>query len=178
MQRNISMKAFATVLMLALAANWMPTEAYAANQLLVSGRIFQEGKKSERATLTIYNGNEVYRTVTTPKSGKYTIKLPFGFYFTMEVKKEGYITKRLVFDTRIDARIDLLDDYVCDVDLLNLEWFGGMDIGNLDFPMAIIVYQGNGSFDYTEDYAIFMREEYETTLTKAIISTSAQLSHR
>lgn len=163
--------------MLALAASWMPTEAHAADQLLVLGRILQEGKKSEGATVTIYNGNVVYRTITTPKSGKYTIKLPLGFYFTMEVKNEEYITKCLVFGTRIDAQIDLLDDYVCDVDLLDLEWFGGMDIGNLDFPMAIIVYQGNGSFDYIEDYAIFMREEYETTLTKAMNSTSAQLSH-
>lgn len=178
MQRNIDMKAFATVLMLALAASWMPTEAHASDQLLVFGRILQEGKKSEGATAIIYNGNAVYRTVTTTKSGKYAIKLPFGFYFTMEVKKEGYITKRVVFDTRIDAQIDLLDDYVCDVDLLDLEWFGGMDIGNLDFPMAIIVYQGNGSFDYTEDYAIFMREEYETALTKAMNSTTAQPSHR
>ncbi len=164
--------------MLALAASWMPTEAHAADQLLVLGRILQEGKKSEGATVTTNNGNEVYRTITTPKSGKYTIKLPLGFYFTMEVKKEGDITKCLLFDTRIDAQIALLDDYVCDVDLLDLEWFGGMDIGNLDFPMAIIVYQGNGSFDYIEDYAIFMREEYETTLTKAMNSTSDQLSHR
>ena len=106
--------------MLALAASWMPTEAHALDQLLVFGRILQEGKKSEGATVIIYNGNAVYRTVTTTKSGKYAIKLPFGFYFTMEVKKEGYITKRVVFDTRIDAQIDLLDDYVCDVDLLDL----------------------------------------------------------
>ena len=172
------MKAFATALLLALAASWMPTEAHAADQLLVLGRILQEGKKSEGATVTIYNGNEVYRTITTPKSGKYAIKLPLGFYFTMEIKKDGYLTKRLVFDTRTEQRIDMLDDFICDVDLLNLEWFGGMDIGNLDFPMAIIVYQGDGFFDFTEEYATAMRQEYEATLSKAMNSSSAQLSRR
>ena len=172
------MKAFSTALLLALTVSWIPIEAQTDNHLLVRGRIFQEGKKSEAATVTVYNSNEVYRTITTPKNGAYTVALPLGFYFTMEVKKNGFLPIYLVFDTRTDAQINLLEGYICDVDLLDLDWFGGADMGNLDFPMAIIVYQGDGYFDYTEEYAMAMYEEYEATLTNALNSTSAQLSCR
>jgi hypothetical protein len=172
------MKALASVLFLALFASWTPSEAFAADQLLVLGRILEEGKKSEGATVTIYNGNEVYRTVTTPKNGKYAVKLPLGFYFTLEVSKEGFVTKRIVFDTRTHAPVAEIDDYICDVDLVSNEWFGTIDIGSLDFPMALISYAGDGMFDFSGEYEEHMRQTYEALLTRAMNSTSAQLSRR
>lgn len=154
--------------------------AQGADQLIVTGRILEEGKRSETATVTVYNGNDVYRTFETANNGKYGINLPLGFYFTLEVRKSGFVTKRLVFDTRVEKEIRHLDDFVCDVDLIASSWFGSQDIGILDFPMAFITYQGQGQgqFDFEIEYAEGMRAEYESLITQAVHSPTNHIARR
>ena len=149
-----------------------------AEQLIVTGRILEEGKRSEGATVTVYNGNDIYRTFETSKNGKYGINLPLGFYFTLEVTKGDFVTKRLVFDTRTEKDIRHLDNFVCDVDLIAASWFGNQDIGVLDFPMAFITYQGQGQFDFETEYATAMVGEYELLITQAMNSSTTRIARR
>lgn len=142
--------------------------AFAQNkELIVSGRVIQEGHRCEFASINVYSGNELYRSFETNKQGRYGLNLPFGHYFTLEFSKDGFKTKRIAFDTRDVKSKGAVEPFECDVELYAYERFKDLDTSTLDFPMAIVIYRGKGRFDYDEKYYKMMQKAYEQLMAQA-----------
>lgn len=136
--------------------------------LPVVGFVTQEGKKCGDAQVSIYEGNNLVNRFFTPKNGKFQLLMHLDKYYTLEVSKQGYIQKRIAFNTKmLDTRV-ALPVYELDLDLTPTYVMGGQDMGDLDFPMALVSYHSkNKKFQHNEEYTSHMRTTYDSILKMA-----------
>lgn len=136
--------------------------------LPVVGSVTEEGKRCQDATVTLYEGNDVINSFKTPRNGRFQLLLHTGKYYTLEVIKEGYVQKRISIDTEMGNRRISVPVYECDLDIIPTSLFKDMDIGDLDFPMAIVTFDPKTrEFTHSELYTSSMRTTYEELLKEA-----------
>lgn len=132
------------------------------------GSITEEGKRCADATIILYEGNKVINTFKTPRNGRFQLLLHTDKYYTLEVTKLGYVQKRMAIDTDMGNHRITVPVYECDLDIIPNHLFRGIDIGNLDFPMAIIRFDPKTrEFTHNEIYTSTMRTTYEGLLKEA-----------
>ena len=54
-----------------------------------------------RATINLYEGSNLIKTVNSGSDGTFSFKLDMNKQYTIEVTREGFISKRIVFNTRM-----------------------------------------------------------------------------
>jgi hypothetical protein len=68
--------------------------------------------------------------------------------------------------------------YECDLDVVPKALFTGIDIEDLDFPMAIVKYlEDTRAFGHNEQYTSYMRSTYEELLVKGLTRNGIALNH-
>jgi hypothetical protein len=145
--------------------------------LPIVGAITEEGKRCADAVVTVYEGNTVVNTFTTPKNGRFQMLLHLNKFYTLEVSKPGYVAKRISINTNLGQRKAELPVYECDLDIIPETLFGDLDIGKLDFPMAIVTYNPKSkSFSHNETYTSAMRQTYENLLVEAFTPNETAMS--
>lgn len=108
--------------------------------------------------ITLYQNNDVIYSEKLEK-GKTVVKVPLNKYCTMEVAKEGFKEKRVVFDTRYHSFKDYVPVYLFDLELVNLEEVEDTDYGDMDFPVAIVSFSEDcHCLKYNEDYSRYIWE--------------------
>jgi hypothetical protein len=136
--------------------------------LPIVGSITEEGKRCAEATITLYEGNEVINTFKTPRNGRFQLLLHTDKYYTLEVTKQGYVQKRIAINTDMGNRRISVPVYACDLDIIPDNLFRGIDIGDLDFPKAIVSFEPKTrEFTHNEIYTSSMRTIYEGLLKEA-----------
>lgn len=136
--------------------------------LAIVGSVTEEGKHCAEATITLYEDNEVINTFKTPRNGRFQLLLHTDKYYTLEVTKQGYVQKRISIDTNMGNRQISVPVYECDLDIIPDNLFRGIDIGDLDFPMAIVSFKPKThDFAHNEIYTSTMRTTYEGLLKEA-----------
>lgn len=144
--------------------------------LPVIGAITEDGKRCENAQITVYESNQVVNSFKTPRNGSFQLLLMPGKYYTLDVTKDGYVAKRISFDTEMNDKTNSVPVYECDLDLVPQVLFQGMDIGMLDFPMAIVEFDARSrSFTHNEKYTTHMRKTYEQLIIEGYVINSTAM---
>ncbi|MEM7291745.1 MAG: hypothetical protein AAF412_15480 [Pseudomonadota bacterium] len=147
--------------------------------LPVVGLVTQEGKRCKDALINVYDGNKLVNQFQTEKNGRFQLLLHTDKYYTIEVIKDNYVTKRVAFDTDMGNRRIDIPVYECDLDIVPQALFAGIDIDDLDFPMAIVSYdQGSRTFGHNEVYTSQMRTTYEELLMEGFSRNGVALNER
>ena len=79
-----------------------PLEVKAQWKLDVKGTVKNEDtkKRFEGVTITIKRNGAVWKTVTTPPTGEFTLELPPDAVYLVEFSKPGFTAKRIEFSTK------------------------------------------------------------------------------
>lgn len=113
-------------------------------QIEFKGYIVNEkGKKLNNVEITLYEYNSIVHSDFITK--KFAYSLVVNRYYTIELSKEGYHTKRIVVSTL--ASVYYAEPFECDIELVKKS--DELDDSMSDFPVAIIEYkQYQGGFHY------------------------------
>ena len=98
----------------------------------------KEGKMIDSALITIYSGAIPYSELWTNKKGKCTFKLPLDKAFTIQVSKEGYVTKFFEVNTKVPP--DKKAAFVFSFDIDIFEQVKNLDVSALQKPIAKVAY--------------------------------------
>lgn len=116
------------------------------------GRIFLENAKGNGVVVRLYDNNTLISTYKTDKKGKFTIGAPSAKHYTLEFEKNGFVTKRVIINTKkVYLSKGNIDDFDFNVHLIKQE--EDIDYSILDFPIALIEYNKSiKGFDYNKKY--------------------------
>jgi len=149
--------------------------------LPVGGRVLDGRTKVEGATIRLYKENDLLETYQTEKNGKFKMELDLGAYYTLEVEKDGFITKRIGINTisSVDyKRMDYLP-YGVDIFITSEVAYTGVNIDVLDFPFAIVSYDHQDRmFVHDENYTKDMMLDNEHLLETALNLGSQEKGRR
>ncbi|HEY9083939.1 MAG TPA: hypothetical protein VIN73_11440 [Vicingaceae bacterium] len=103
----------------------------------------EKGKKLNNVEIKLYEDNSLIHSDFF--TNKFAFNLWVNRYYTIELSKEGYFTKRIVFSTL--ASVYYADPFECDIELIKKS--DDIDDSDFDFPVAIVEYkQYQGGFHY------------------------------
>lgn len=121
--------------------------------LPVSGRVMEADKKLEGCKVIIFKGNEVLGEQVTDRSGRFGMDLGLQEEYAIEFRKEGFLPKRVLVDTRGNLPKDLVDIAPIEMamTMLPASKYDGADTDELDFPFAIIRYD-RGAKAFVQDH--------------------------
>ena len=127
--------------------------------LPVFGRIIDGEHKLEGCEVITYRENEAIGHTTTERSGRFDMELELGHQYTIEFRKEGFLDKRVVVDTRTSTPPAKLSygPLTVNVSMLLKEKYEGADTDVLDLPFAMIRYDKQlGTFSDDPEYTSSM----------------------
>lgn len=108
----------------------------------VIGKVTAEGSKASQVTVQFYKGNQLLKEFKS-KNGKFRLELDLNNTFTLIISKEGYLAKMLQIDTHVPDTLVVYPAYGCFADLESSEKFSHSDPFYLDFPSALISWDGS-----------------------------------
>jgi hypothetical protein len=118
----------------------------------------ENGKKVKNASIKIYKENEVLVDAQTKKNGKVTFEIALGAYYTLEISKDGYITKRIAikaYDKYAKPIYDALP-FKFATELIKLK--KNVNLDDLEFPVAILEYDASkDEFEFVRSYTQQMK---------------------
>ena len=111
------------------------------------------------AEVRVFDKNEVLSTTYSDKKGKFEVLLLKDSKFTVEISKEGYYPKRILFITEVTPGVGKLPALKLEAELISLEVYKDIESTTpeatsiLDFPSFIIEYDDDlDDFTYREAY--------------------------
>ncbi|HMC96628.1 MAG TPA: hypothetical protein VKG92_03185 [Flavobacteriales bacterium] len=110
--------------------------------LPIVGRITDGEKKLEGCEVLVYDGNDMVGRQLTDRGGRFHLGMGLGKEFAIEFRKEGFLPKRILVDTRAELPKDLVEIAPLDMEMsmLPTSKYDGADTDVLDFPFAIVKY--------------------------------------
>ncbi|PCJ26367.1 MAG: hypothetical protein COA97_06185 [Flavobacteriales bacterium] len=118
-------------------------------------------KKMKDVTVNLYKGNEI---VSTKKWGKkFDYNLALETYYTLELIKEGFISKRIAISTFEGDKG--AEPFMFVMELIKVQdGIKGMDE---DYPSALIEYKKDeGTFNFDVNYAKNLKKEQKEAAKK------------
>lgn len=138
-----------TTLFMLISINYLSAQHFKSHEF--SGRIFIEDKKAKEVTIKVYDGNKCFSTYITRPNAKFIFVAGIEDYYTIEFEKEGYVTKRVVVNTKNTRKIKSTDPFKFDITLEKEE--DGVNYSEHDFPAAIIeIDEKTEEFVFNEKY--------------------------
>jgi len=136
--------------------------------LPVFGQVFEEGAKCEGASVKVYIDNDELGTFPVTKKGSFRLELDLNKYYTIEVSKDGYVTKRIALNTAIGDDIVNYPAYDCFVNLTTVSGLNGADMDYFDFPAAIVRYDSKmGGFYHNDHYLTHIGDKMDQAIQQA-----------
>ena len=123
----------------------VPVSAQSAEDevlLPITGRITDGENKLEGCEVVTYRDNALVGSITTDKSGKFSLGLALNRSFSIEFRKAGFVPKRVQIDTHFPKAADdlMFEPLVMDIGMLAEAKYNGVSTDELDFPFARIRY--------------------------------------
>lgn len=115
----------------------------------------------DSAVVTVYLNNNVYTKVWTTRRGKCSLRLPLDRFYTIELSKTGFVSKK--FDVNTKTPVNKKDAYDFYFDMNLFEYIEGLNTQVLERPIAIVNYNvTNNRFEYDEGYTNKINNELKT----------------
>ena len=139
------------------------------------GRIFLENARGNGVTVRLYDDNSLISSYNTDKKGKFTLGAPSAKHYTLEFEKDGFVTKRVIINTRkVYLAKGRVEDFDFNVYLIKEEI--DVDYSILDFPIALIEYKKSiKSFDYNKKYTRQMHKIQNQVIAEGFATLVAML---
>ncbi|GAB4251016.1 MAG: hypothetical protein Kow0079_04680 [Vicingaceae bacterium] len=118
--------------------------------------------------VNVYKGNDLIIKTYSKKRSKVSLDLEMNAQYTIELVKEGYITKRIGVDTKAKKIIgNYIEPFEFMMEMIEIVRTEDVDFSELDFPVALIKYYDNkAKFDFVVDYTKEMKEEQNKVIKK------------
>ncbi|PKP17904.1 MAG: hypothetical protein CVU05_14660, partial [Bacteroidetes bacterium HGW-Bacteroidetes-21] len=125
----------------------------------VKGRVKDKKANLSESVIVLYEGATQISSFKTLADGKFILKLNLNSEYILQVSREGYITKKVLFDTKAPDK-DMIYPYSFTVELF--QTFEGVDVSALKNPVTKIKYSGDlGDFDFDVAYTESMKKEID-----------------
>ena len=121
---------------LALAHNMYSQDA--ERYLEINGTVELNMKPVSRAVITLYEGNSKIKSVKTGSGGRFSFKLDMNKDYTIEVSKEGYVSKKIRFVTKIPDEVTGI--WVREFAVGLVKYCEGVNYSVLNDPVDVIKY--------------------------------------
>jgi hypothetical protein len=140
--------------------------------LLPVDAIVLDGEAPIEGCSVVLHQDEVrMSTFMTRRKGQFQTGLEHGHLYTLEFSKPGFITKRIVVDTRADVHPSQLPGMpiLMDVEMLRTDRYKGIDTDALDMPFAIVRFDKRAR-EFVQDpgYAQEMHRTTSALLLQAV----------
>lgn len=103
----------------------------------VNGRVTAQGGDSKDLVILIHRDNELLGEITTNR-GRFSLELDINHYYSITIRKSGYMDKLVAIDTSLPNDEVTYPPYDCFVNLEPEDKFRHADPFYLDFPSAIV----------------------------------------
>lgn len=138
----------------------------------------ENGDKLKGCAITLYEGNKVVES-TEDASSKVKYFLKGDSYYTIEVKQNGFVTKRIAFDTRVNDVVPETNTFEFFIELQSAEKYAGVDEQEaedvLDYPITIIEFDAESElFDYNYDYTQYSVNQVKELKKRAILAQRSE----
>jgi tetratricopeptide (TPR) repeat protein len=130
----------------------------------VKGRVKDKKQNLGDAVLVLYEGPAQTASAKTISDGRFNFKLNLNTQYTLHVSKDGYVSKKVLFDTKAPDK-DMIYPYSFTVELF--QTFEGVDPSVLKDPVTKIKYSGElGDFDFDAAYTESMKKEIDKIVSQ------------
>ncbi len=126
------------------------------------GRVQQDGKSLEGASIRIFKGNEPIDEVITSSGGRFILNLDFNHLYTLVFSKRGAVTKAILVDTKVPLENQsIIFSYEFKIDLFKIAE-DEIQQALPDKPVARISYDPRfDDFNHDVKYTEARKEEFQ-----------------
>jgi len=131
------------------------------------------GNMLKKTKVNVYKGNYLISSEIS-KSNKVKVDLKSDARYTIEVKLDGFITKRVVINTNTYDQEPEESNYKFFVELERTEVYADMPNADqfFDYPAAIIEFDSElGNFDFNRSYGISSKYHRNEIVSEAIAAS-------
>jgi hypothetical protein len=122
------------------------------DKFTVHGRLKIEGGDLSGARAVVYKNGEKERTITTGLN-KFTLDLDLNSNYIISFEKDGYVSKKLSFDTRLPAGVPTTGFAPFTYAVSLFKQYDDINIVVFNQPVGMIRYETTtADFDYDTDY--------------------------
>ncbi|HRP60509.1 MAG TPA: hypothetical protein PK833_09550 [Vicingus sp.] len=113
----------------------------------------------KNVTINIYEYNDKIASYESNLKGQFEFEIDMNSYIMLEFLKEGFLTKRILFDTR-NKNIDYGKNYIpFNFEIVMLLKVEGIDADDIDFPITKVEY-------FPEEKEFLFVEKYTNDMIK------------
>lgn len=139
------------------------TLAAQSNSFVITGKFKIDGGSNSDAKIVVEKDGQKVRTV--PGDARFTIEMDYQAVYLISFVKEGYVTKKLRFDTHVpESRIEYgFEPFDFTIELF--EQYEGVNTVVFNQPVGKIAYsEVIDEFDYDTDYTKSIQTQIEQTM--------------
>ncbi len=142
--------------------------AMAQGVFKVEGRLKIEAGDLRNARMVMYKDGVKERTVTTDLS-RFTLSLDIGHKYIMEFQKDGYVTKKLLFNTEAPAEAVANGFTPFEFGVSLFKQYDDVNIVIFNQPVGIIRYESSiDDFDYDTDYTKSIQSQLDEATERTV----------
>ncbi len=143
---------------------FLPQISFGQWTLDVMGAVKKEEtkKRLEGATITIKRNGSVWKTLTSPETGKFEASLLPDAVYIIEFSKPGHVTKRIELSTKHVPPEDAKYGFDFPMEMNLFEQMEGLDVSILNQPIAKVAFNpATGYMDYDPAYTNSIKKELD-----------------
>ncbi|MCC6938665.1 MAG: hypothetical protein IT226_10630 [Flavobacteriales bacterium] len=149
-----------------LAAVLVQSFASGQDRFTVHGRMKVEGSDLNEARAVVYKNGVRERAITTGLS-KFTLSLELDASYVVSFEKNGFVSKKLSFDTHVPAGAVTNGFTPFDFAVSLFKQYDDINIVVFNQPVGMIRYDGAaGDFDYDTDYTKSVQSQMQDVVTQ------------
>lgn len=128
------------------------------NCLEIKGSVLGKGKKLDKLMVTLYEDGKEVQKLENAKS-PFKMEFPRNHYYSLEIKKEGYVPAILIINTEVPRGRDCDFHFQFEYDMIEEQNSYNQDY--VDFPAAVVKY-------IKKDDEFIISDKYNTHIKKLI----------
>jgi len=119
-------------------------------------------------TINVYQFNRKVNEFGSEAMGQFNFEIPNNEYIVVEFLKDGFVPKRLLFDTR-NKMLEIKKSKPFDLEIALIPIVSGVDFSELDFPITMVYFNNQyKDYQYDDKYTSLMLK-IQTNILKKVI---------
>ncbi len=140
--------------------------SFGQGKFTINGRLKVEGGDLGGARAVVYKNGEKERTITSNLS-KFSIDLDLDANYLISFEKDGYVAKKLAFNTKVPAETRAGGFTPFDYAVSLFKQYDDINIVVFNQPVGVIRYEpGLADFDYDTDYTKSIQSQLQKVLAE------------
>lgn len=136
----------------------------AQNPFTIYGRVKVDGGSLDGTRMVVYKDGEKQRTVASGL-GKFSLDLDLNSSYILSFEKDGFVTKKLSFDTHVPADAAASPFTPFDFAVSIFKQYDDVNTVVFNQPVGMIRYDATaGDFDYDTDYTKSIQSAMQTAM--------------